>query len=62
MPSYFRPVPIPSPRTLTLAHPQVREIMASLGFRTMEEMVGRADMLDQDHDAVKANPKVGAVL
>jgi hypothetical protein len=27
---------------------QVREIMAGLGFRTLDDMVGRADMLEQD--------------
>ena len=30
---------------------QVREIMAQLGFRTVDEMVGRCDMLEQDPQA-----------
>jgi len=30
-----------------------REIMASLGFRTFHEMIGRADMLEADHELMK---------
>ena len=32
--------------------------MASLGFKTVEEMVGRSDMLDMDQEVMKVNPKV----
>jgi glutamate synthase (NADPH/NADH) large chain len=38
---------------------QVREIMAQLGFRTVEEMVGRADKLRMRADI--ANPKAASV-
>ena len=37
---------------------QMREIMASLGFRKIEDMVGRADMLEVDPEAVAGNEKV----
>ncbi|VFQ67556.1 unnamed protein product [Cuscuta campestris] len=37
---------------------EVREIMASLGFRTLKEMVGRSDMLELDKDLVKNNEKL----
>ncbi len=36
---------------------EVREIMASLGFRSMDEMVGRADMLEQDPEGGRLNSK-----
>lgn len=32
--------------------------MASMGFRRMDDMVGRSDMLEQDPEVAKANPKV----
>ncbi len=35
----------------------VREIMASLGFRTMNEMIGRADMLEADTDVLNWKDK-----
>ncbi|KAG0491043.1 hypothetical protein HPP92_007906 [Vanilla planifolia] len=37
---------------------EVREIMAHLGFRTINEMVGRSDMLEIDPDVVKDNEKL----
>lgn len=37
---------------------ECRELMATMGFRTLEEMVGRADMLELDTDVVAANPKL----
>lgn len=37
---------------------EVREIMAQLGFRTINEMVGRADMLEIDREVVKNNEKL----
>ncbi|KAJ9539597.1 hypothetical protein OSB04_026103 [Centaurea solstitialis] len=37
---------------------EMREIMAELGFRTINEMVGRADMLEVDEDLVKNNEKL----
>lgn len=37
---------------------EVREIMSELGFRTLNEMVGRADMLEFDKEVVKNNEKM----
>ena len=37
---------------------ECRGLMAPMGFRTLEEMVGRADMLELDTDVVAANPKL----
>jgi glutamate synthase (NADPH/NADH) len=37
---------------------EVREIMAQLGFRTLNEMVGRSDMLEVDPDVLKGNEKL----
>ncbi|ONK69929.1 uncharacterized protein A4U43_C05F28330 [Asparagus officinalis] len=37
---------------------EVREIMAQLGFRTINEMVGRSDMLEVDPEVVKSNEKL----
>jgi glutamate synthase (NADH) len=36
----------------------LREIMAQLGFRTINEMVGHSDMLEIDPEVVKANEKL----
>ena len=36
---------------------ELRGIMAELGFRTVEEMVGRADRLEMDPEVAAANPK-----
>ncbi|XP_051142950.1 glutamate synthase 1 [NADH], chloroplastic-like isoform X2 [Andrographis paniculata] len=37
---------------------EVREIMSQLGFRKLEQMVGRADMLEVDNDVIKDNDKL----
>ncbi|XP_062232093.1 glutamate synthase 2 [NADH], chloroplastic-like isoform X2 [Phragmites australis] len=37
---------------------EVREIMSQLGFRKIDEMVGRSDMLEVDPDALKGNEKL----
>ncbi|KVI07094.1 Aldolase-type TIM barrel [Cynara cardunculus var. scolymus] len=37
---------------------EMREIMAETGFRTVNEMVGRADMLEVDRDLIKNNEKL----
>ncbi|MQL72876.1 hypothetical protein Taro_005221 [Colocasia esculenta] len=37
---------------------EVREIMAQLGLRTMNEMIGRSDMLEVDEEVVKSNEKL----
>ncbi|CAG9462979.1 unnamed protein product [Pedinophyceae sp. YPF-701] len=40
---------------------EMREIMAQLGFRSVEEMVGRADALQLDPEAQAANPKLASL-
>ena len=37
---------------------EVREIMSQLGFRTLNEMVGRADMLEVDKEVTRNNEKL----
>ncbi|XP_010261570.1 PREDICTED: glutamate synthase 1 [NADH], chloroplastic [Nelumbo nucifera] len=37
---------------------EVREIMSNLGFRTVNEMVGRSDMLEVDKEVIKNNGKL----
>lgn len=37
---------------------EVREIMSQLGFRTIDEMVGRSDMLEVDPDVLSGNEKL----
>ncbi|KAK9070425.1 hypothetical protein SSX86_010827 [Deinandra increscens subsp. villosa] len=37
---------------------EMREIMSEMGFRTVKEMVGRADMLEVDKDVTKNNEKL----
>ncbi|XP_030500072.2 glutamate synthase [NADH], amyloplastic isoform X1 [Cannabis sativa] len=37
---------------------EVREIMSELGFRTLNEMVGRADMLEVDKEVTRNNEKL----
>ncbi|XP_058206170.1 glutamate synthase 1 [NADH], chloroplastic-like isoform X1 [Rhododendron vialii] len=37
---------------------EVREIMSQLGFRTINEMVGRSDMLEMDKEVAKGNEKL----
>lgn len=39
----------------------LREHMASLGFATVQEMVGRADMLEADPEAAVKNPKLSGM-
>ncbi|KAI7845826.1 hypothetical protein COHA_000736 [Chlorella ohadii] len=40
---------------------ELRTYMAAMGFRTVSEMVGRADMLEVDEEVVAANPKLAKV-
>lgn len=40
---------------------EVREIMSHLGFRTLNEMVGRADMLEVDREVTKNNEKLANI-
>lgn len=37
---------------------EMREYMAQMGFKTVDEMVGRADMLEPDADVLNSNPKL----
>ncbi|KAG6707010.1 hypothetical protein I3842_06G010500 [Carya illinoinensis] len=37
---------------------EMREIMSQLGFRTVNEMVGRSDMLEVDKEVIKNNEKL----
>ncbi|CAI7896051.1 unnamed protein product [Closterium sp. NIES-54] len=37
---------------------EAREYMAQMGFKNMDEMIGRADMLEQDMDLCNSNPKL----
>ncbi|PIN20515.1 Glutamate synthase (NADH) [Handroanthus impetiginosus] len=37
---------------------EVREIMSQLGFRTLNEMVGRSDMLELDKEVAQSNEKL----
>ncbi|CAJ1972277.1 unnamed protein product [Sphenostylis stenocarpa] len=37
---------------------EMREIMSQLGFRTVNEMVGRSDMLEVDKEVIKSNQKL----
>ncbi len=41
---------------------ECRELMAAMGFASVDDMVGRADMLELDTDVVAANPKLTGVL
>eukprot|EP00878_Enallax_costatus_P000131 GHUV01000172.1.p1 GENE.GHUV01000172.1~~GHUV01000172.1.p1 ORF type:complete len:2326 (+),score=665.07 GHUV01000172.1:565-6978(+) len=40
---------------------EMRQIMAKLGFRTVKEMVGRADMLEADSEVFAKNSKLGGI-
>ena len=40
---------------------QMRRYMAELGFRTVDEMVGRVDRLEIDHERVEERPKTGGL-
>ncbi|KAM7499761.1 hypothetical protein LguiA_024175 [Lonicera macranthoides] len=37
---------------------EMREIMSQLGLRSVNEMIGRSDMLELDKDLIKGNPKL----
>ncbi|KAL3701002.1 hypothetical protein R1sor_019024 [Riccia sorocarpa] len=37
---------------------ECREIMASLGYRKLDDMIGHAEHLDVDHDVMNSNPKL----
>ena len=37
---------------------EARELMASMGFRKMDDMIGRADLLRQDMELCEASPKL----
>ncbi|XP_019414790.1 PREDICTED: glutamate synthase [NADH], amyloplastic isoform X1 [Lupinus angustifolius] len=37
---------------------EMREIMSQLGFQTVNEMVGRSDMLEVDREVIKSNEKL----
>ncbi|KAF6263375.1 hypothetical protein COO60DRAFT_459133 [Scenedesmus sp. NREL 46B-D3] len=40
---------------------EMRTLMADMGFKTVREMVGRADMLEPDTDVFDANPKLQGI-
>ncbi|GMP24829.1 hypothetical protein CsSME_00001969 [Camellia sinensis var. sinensis] len=40
---------------------EVRQIMSQLGFRTINEMVGRSDMLELDKEVTKTNEKLNNI-
>lgn len=40
---------------------EVRELMAKMGFRTMDDMIGRADMLMEDESVTRDNPKLAGI-
>eukprot|EP00877_Chromochloris_zofingiensis_P004027 jgi/Chrzof1/13625/Cz08g04180.t1 len=40
---------------------EMREYMAQMGFKTVDEMVGRADMLEPDADVLNSNPKLTGI-
>ncbi|GBG81168.1 hypothetical protein CBR_g31844 [Chara braunii] len=37
---------------------EARKYMAAMGFRRMDEMIGRADMLQADAEVIRSNPKL----
>lgn len=37
---------------------ELRELMSEIGFRTVKEMVGRADMLEMDKEVINSNEKL----
>lgn len=41
---------------------ECRELMAAMGFASVDDMVGRADMLELDDDVEAANPKLTGAL
>ena len=46
---------------LWLVAEEMREYMAEMGFRTIDEMVGRADMLEVDPQVISSNPKLADI-
>lgn len=40
---------------------EARELMAEMGFRTMEEMIGRSDMLQVDKEVIRENEKLKGI-
>jgi len=40
---------------------EMREIMASLGFAKVDDMVGRADMLEMDSEVINSSPKLAGI-
>lgn len=40
---------------------EVRQYMADLGFRKLDEMVGRVDMLEMDTDVIQSNRKASGL-
>ncbi|KAF5841354.1 hypothetical protein DUNSADRAFT_13222 [Dunaliella salina] len=40
---------------------EMREIMASLGFTKVDDMVGRADMLEMDSEVINSSPKLAGI-
>lgn len=40
---------------------EMREYMSDMGFRTVNEMVGRADMLEADTETIEGNPKLHGI-
>ncbi|CAL8462475.1 g2008 [Coccomyxa elongata] len=40
---------------------ELREYMADMGFKTVNDMVGRADMLEADMDVINSNPKLAGI-
>lgn len=46
---------------LTQVAEEMREHMAEMGFRTVDEMVGRADMLEMDTNVINSNDKLSGI-
>ncbi|EIE24001.1 glutamate synthase, NADH-dependent [Coccomyxa subellipsoidea C-169] len=46
---------------LFLVAEELREYMADMGFTNVNDMVGRADMLEADMDVINANPKLAGI-
>ena len=40
---------------------ELREIMAGLGFQTVDDMIGRADMLEMDQETIAKNHKASNI-
>lgn len=39
----------------------MREHMAAMGFRTVDDMIGRADMLEVNQDVIKKYPRLAGI-